>query len=72
MNTEYEAVAQLKLAESRLAKARNLLNTEIEKAEMSDENHLNRLPVEEAFVVSVDAINNISFTLEELDLLFHR
>lgn len=60
------------MAESRLAKARNLLNKEIEKAEISDENHLNRLPVEEDFVASVDMINNISFALEELDSSFHR
>ena len=58
MNTEYEAVAQLKFAENRLEKARNLLNAEIEKSEISDENHLNRLPVEETFVTSVDGINN--------------
>lgn len=71
MNTEYEAVAQLKFAENRLEKARNLLNAEIEKSEISDENHLNRAVVEESFVASIDAVNKISFALEELESAIH-
>ena len=71
MNTEYEAIAQLKLAESRLVKARNQLNAEIEKSEISDENHLNRAVVEESFVASIDAVNKISFALEELESAIH-
>ena len=71
MNTEYGAAEQLKLAEGKLSKARNLLHAEIEKSEISDENHLNRLPVEEAFLVFVDAINNISFAMGDMESAIH-
>ena len=66
MNPEYEAIHRLKIAKSRLERASSLIDAEIIKAEISEENRLHRAVIESAFAASMDTVTNISFALDDL------
>ena len=66
MNPEYEAIHRLKIAKSRLDRASSLIDAEIIKAEISEENRLHRAVIESAFAASMDTVTNISFALDDL------
>ena len=66
MNLDYEAIEHLKLALSRLSKAKRLLQNELMKAESCNNNRLSRSVIEESYVAAIDTLNSISFALEDI------
>ena len=66
MNLDYEAIEHLKLALSRLSKAKRLLQNELMKVESCNNNRLSRSVIEESYVAAIDTLNSISFALEDI------
>lgn len=54
MNLDYEAIEHLKLALSRLSKAKRLLQNELMKVESCNNNRLSRSVIEESYVAAID------------------
>ena len=52
MNLDYEAIEHLKLALSRLSKAKRLLQNELMKVESCNNNRLSRSVIEESYVAA--------------------
>lgn len=67
MYLEQEAISQIKIAERRLSKADNMLKAALLETEIDDCAKLNWMSIEESYVASIDAINSMSFALEELN-----
>ena len=70
MNLDYEAIEHLKLALSRLSKAKRLLQNELMKVESCNNNRLSRSVIEESYVAAIDTLNSISFALEDIKFGF--
>jgi hypothetical protein len=68
MNFDYEAIEHLKLAISRISKAKRLLQNELTKVEACNDNRLSRSAIEESYVATIDTLNRISFALEDIEL----
>ena len=66
MNLDYEAIEHLKLALSRLSKAKRLLQNELMKVESCNNNRLSRSVIEKSYVAAIDTLNSISFALEDI------
>ena len=66
MNLDYEAIEHLKLALSRLSKAKRLLQNELMKVESCNNNRSSRSVIEESYVAAIDTLNSISFALEDI------
>ena len=66
MNLDYEAIEHLKLALSRLSKAKRLLQNELMKVESCNNNRLSRSVIEESYVAAIDTLDSISFALEDI------
>ena len=56
MNLDYEAIEHLKLALSRLSKAKRLLQNELMKVESCNNNRLSRSVIEESYVATIDTL----------------
>ena len=67
MNPDYEAIENLKLAISRISKAKKLLQNELTKVEACNDNRLSRSAIEESYVATIDTLNRISFALEDIE-----
>ena len=67
MNLDYEAIENLKLAISRISKAKKLLQNELTKVEACNDNRLSRSAIEESYVATIDTLNRISFALEDIE-----
>ena len=67
MNLDYEAIEHLKLALSRISKAKRLLQNELTKVEACSNNRLSRSAIDESYVATIDTLNRISFALEDIE-----
>ena len=66
MNLDYEAIEHLKLALSRLSKAKRLLQNELMKVESCNNNRLSRSVIEKSYVAAIATLHSISFALEDI------